>query len=777
MATSPIADNYIENIRRQAFTGYSTAGASNRPVVPNPMSDEEDVNRSYTQFAITRSSSGSSSSQSSSSGEGGDRDILGQTLQGLGVPDPRVDKEYPNTIAGYIESKIVDFMGVPEKLNPLTGTVRATGVPKVVGLMMGPFMGGLAALAGAASQKNLESIFSEAKKGTPGYGVGLLNNQMVGYSPGILAELGFGPVMSGMVDNVPRGLTAAQHQQNIIDALAAIDFTDLETIPDITAAYNIASYGAVEGANVGMGSLADQGVVYSYTQNPYGAGMIKTPVTSGTGTFVTTGSSPWAGYGPSDVDFDPTFGYTDVDDVLGTPSDSIPNDTAFFDDELDVSDPTTDPTSPGYGYGDPSAPGGGEFGGGSGGGTNDGSTGGYGGTDSGVGSNDGGGGYGDGDSDSGSGTDGGGGGGGGGSSGGSSGGGGGMGGGNDSFRATGGRIDMRTGGTAITEGFVNKDPSTIPENMSIADNRYTSVKAGSFVINQPANEANKEMLDRVVGEATKRTKMKIGGKVKMVDVALSDGERLIEPEVVATIEKKYGKGFLDKINDAGKPEVKRRQAKYGEKIGAAVGGGFLADQGMELGDVGEDIDMEEYLPVSDELKAKLSKFASRKPQRGQIKQFIRNLSPEEKLTVLFLTETKSTTDPIESMEAIGEVVKNRIGSDYYDFKGIKTLDDALLKQTRKGAFHFSGLEPSTFYARAKEVKKGVADKGLARAYAAAQNVLDPETEGQYRLPANTVFYTRKNAPSQWMRESKDLEFSTELGGHEFYRTFAAPELP
>jgi hypothetical protein len=198
---------------------------------------------------------------------------------------------------------------------------------------------------------------------------------------------------------------------------------------------------------------------------------------------------------------------------------------------------------------------------------------------------------------------------------------------------------------------------------------------------------------------------------------------------------------------------------------------------MELGDVGDDVDMQEYMPVSDELKAKLSKFAAKKPQRGQIKSFIKSLSPEDKLTVLFLTETQSTTDPVESMEAIGEVVKNRIGSNYYDFKDVKTLDDALLKQTRKGAFHFSGLEPSTLYARAKEVKKGLADEGLAKAYAAAQNTLDPEAEGASRLPANTVFYTRKDAPSQWMRESKDLEFSTELGGHEFYRTFAAPELP
>jgi len=338
-----------------------------------------------------------------------------------------------------------------------------------------------------------------------------------------------------------------------------------------------------------------------------------------------------------------------------------------------------------------------------------------------------------------------------------------------------GLVPFREGGD-VTEGFVNKDPKSVSDAQSIADNRYTSVKAGSFVVNQPANEKNKKKLDKIVADASKTAKMKKGGKAGMVDVALSDGERLIEPEVVAAIEKKHGKNFLDKMNDAGKPEVKRRQAKYGEKIGAAQGS-FITDQGMELGDVGDDVDMQEYMPVSDELKAKLSKFAAKKPQRGQIKSFIKSLSPEDKLTVLFLTETQSTTDPVESMEAIGEVVKNRIGSDYYDFKDIKTLDDALLKQTRKGAFHFSGLEPSTLYARAKEVKKGLADKGLAKAYAAAQNTLDPEAEGASRLPANTVFYTRKDAPSQWMRESKDLEFSTELGGHEFYRTFAAPELP
>ena len=340
----------------------------------------------------------------------------------------------------------------------------------------------------------------------------------------------------------------------------------------------------------------------------------------------------------------------------------------------------------------------------------------------------------------------------------------------------GGRVGMQNGGEASPQmGFVNKDPRTVSDSQGIADNRFTSVPQGSFVMNQPANEMHKDDLDVVLGDAEKRA-----GSARndgnMVDVALSDGERLIRPEVVDFVEKKYGGGFLDNINNTGKPEVQRRQVKYGAKIGAA-NGGFLADQGMVAKDVGEDVPLQDYQPISEELRAKLTKFAARKPKRGDIKDFIKSLPPEEKLTVLFLTETQSTTDPIESMEAIGEVVNNRINSNYYDFKNIKTLDDALLKQTKRGAFQFSGLEPSTFFERAKEVKGGTASKGLAKAYAAAQNVLDPETEGANRLDPDTLFYTRKDAPSQWMRESKDLEFSTELGGHEFYRTFASPEFP
>ena len=731
MATSPIADNYIENIKNRAFAGYSTAGASNRPIVPNPLDYDDDVNRSYTQFPI---GSSGNSSQPASSEQGGGNDILGETFRAVGVPDPRPNEDFPDTIAGYIESKIVDYMGVPTALNPLTGTVRATGVPKAFGIAMPLPMSALAFLGQKASQANLENIQEQAIAGKKGYSVGLLNNAIVGISPGLL---GFGTVQSGMYGTAPPGLTQAQHEQNVQAALEAhtSEIAQGQAIPDITGTYNDMTFGSPDGANMGSNFA---GVVTSTVANPLGPDFgnvntavtnsisidtpggyinINTPVMSGNPPpgFISGLPSPSIGgqpgggnfgYGP-DPDSDPGFG----SGVTGTGEAPVGFDSGAV----------STGGIPDSNYGpDPDAQPG-----------NDSSS--------------------DPDDNSGRESD-------------------------DGSYRLGGRIGMKVGGTTVTEGFVNKDPASVSDDMSIADNRYTSVKAGSFVVNQPANEANEKMLDKIVGDATKRTKMKKGGKTDMVDVALSDGERLIEPEVVVDIEKKHGKGFLDKINNAGKPEVKRRQVKYGEKIGAA-NGGFLADQGMEPSDVGDDVDMQEYIPVSDELKTKLSKFAAKKPQRGQIKSFIKSLSPEDKLTVLFLTETTSNVDPIESMEAIGEVVKNRMNSDYYDFKGIKTLDDALLKQTSRGAFHFSGLEPKNFWPRTKDVKKGLANKGLAKAYAAAQNTLDPETEGESRLPANTLFYTRKDAPSQWMRESKDLEFSTELGGHEFYRTFAAREFP
>jgi hypothetical protein len=187
----------------------------------------------------------------------------------------------------------------------------------------------------------------------------------------------------------------------------------------------------------------------------------------------------------------------------------------------------------------------------------------------------------------------------------------------------------------------------------------------------------------------------------------------------------------------------------------------------------------EETPAPAESVQKFADFGMRKRKRSEIRDFINSLSEREALALLLLTETTAAKDSLESMEAIGEVVKNRAESDYRDFKNVNTIKDVLLQQTRKGAFQFSGLEPTTLYNRLVEVRKGLAAEGLEKTFTAAENTLDtePDRTAFRRLPAGTLFYTKANAPSQWMRESKDLEYATELGGHEFYRTFKSPEYP
>jgi len=671
---------------------------------------------------------------------------------------------YVDAIKDYISDRAEAYFGFPEAVNPLTGTVRATGVSPHIQAMMPGFFGPLMELGYELNMANLSDIASKSQVNKD-YSTGLMGNQLVGVKP--TADT-IGGRIAGLFGFDIEGYTLSGN----IGGFTNVDQDAYEDALITSLLYNQpTAYGPARAVAMGL----DPQVTYSQVENKYNVATL-------------LGIDPF-GPNPSLATSGIFQGFTVGGE--GRPDPTRPGSIVGSYDPFGNWSPVTSGMS-GYAFSNMPAgttktklekagfsfferPGGQfevyspDIGWGKGGGkgsphdntatsqSNQGSSsvGAYSDKSGGQGTGSGGktGGSGSGDVSGATGTD-------------TSGWGG-----PDDLKF-GGRVNYAPGGN-VTNGFVNKDPDSVTEQESIADNRHTSVKEGSFIVNQPTNEKYEGMLDSLVAKAQKKVK-----KLKdapMVDVALSDGERHIEPEVVAEIEKMKGKGFLDKLNNKGKPEVKRRQAKYGGGVGLNEGG-FL-EQGMEVQDVGDDIPMQDYAPVSDELISKLSKFAKRKPQRGQIKEFIKGLSDEDKLTVLFLTETQSTTDPIESMEAIGEVVQNRMASDYYDFKDIKTLDDALLKQTRRGAFHFSGLEPSTLFARAKEVKKGLAGKGLAKAAAAAQNVLDPETEGSRKLPVGTVFYTRKDAPSQWMRESKDLEFSTELGGHEFYRTFITREFP
>jgi len=273
------------------------------------------------------------------------------------------DKEYPETLAGYLE-KALDYALAPHvEFNSLTQSYRATSPGGIIEAAMGPLAGFMAAGA-ALSKANLENINEQALAGTPGYAVGLFDNAILGVSPNAISTglFGMSPteagVLSGTIPDAPPGITQEAYNQAIMTALldAVVPATppgigpSTSSIPDVTAAVNQEVYGSPSGAD----ALANTtGMVFSYTQNPFGKpGMMKNPVMTKENLPVTMG-----GWKSSDFGFDPDFGYDPYDDTNPV------QDTAFFDDELDVTPGVTSDISTANEYGDPTAPGGGEFGG------------------------------------------------------------------------------------------------------------------------------------------------------------------------------------------------------------------------------------------------------------------------------------------------------------------------------------------------------------------------------------------------------------------------------
>ena len=503
----------------------------------------------------------------SSGDDGGDNELTPEEYQRqvdyftnnefAGVYSP--DKQYPKTLAGYLQ-KSLDYALAPHvEFNKLTQTYRATGPGGLIESAMGP-LAAFMALGQKANIANLERIQGKVDAGEKGYGVGLLNNQIVGTSPlpeflqGTMFDPGYG-TFSGMVPETPRGISEAQHLRNLQIALTnaatplGYDADEIygpdRSIPDITAAYNLLTYGASEGAD--FGNIPGGGsVVTSSVPNPLGPGYanINVPVTSGGHSGLPQGyvTTTLSGVSGTDLFNAPPAGPATMEDTGAMSPEDIAN---------TFGGPTPDMgTDFGDDYNDP-GPGGGD--------NNDNNNDGGSSTSASDGIGDAGqggpGGYGE-------------------SYGGI-------------FRL-GGRVGMRNGGEASPQmGFVNKDPRTVSDSQGIADNRFTSVPEGSFVMNQPANEMHKDDLDVLLGDAEKRAGPAQTNR-GMVDVALSDGERLIRPEVVDFVEKKYGGGFLDNINNTGKPEVERREAKYGAKIGKANGGGIRTDRGFLQQAIGPD---------------------------------------------------------------------------------------------------------------------------------------------------------------------------------------------
>jgi len=146
--------------------------------------------------------------------------------------------------------------------------------------------------------------------------------------------------------------------------------------------------------------------------------------------------------------------------------------------------------------------------------------------------------------------------------------------------ATGGTVGMAAGGAmaaGMGSGFVDRPPSQVPEEQTVADDVETQMPEGAFVINAAAVEFAgeqdiKKMLNDAQKEAVRRgiTIDNSENSTKLIDVAISRGEVTVAPYLAKII----GYDRLNKINNRGKPETKERlqEAAQGGMLGMAEGG-------------------------------------------------------------------------------------------------------------------------------------------------------------------------------------------------------------
>ena len=336
-------------------------------------------------------------------------------------------------------------------------------------------------------------------------------------------------------------------------------------------------------------------------------------------------------------------------------------------------------------------------------------------------------------------------------------------------------------------GFVERPPSEVSDEKSVADDKPMVAKEEGMVLNAEAVKiAGEQDVAKMIKDA--EDYVRSSGKEaaeddrEATDIQISEGEVYISPQLADAI----GRDRLRKINDRGLPrtEEKIQKAARGGKVGYALGDEVQSfmDQPEEIPDTGEASAMAADIPETDlELfRGYLSKRG--RHQRKDVENLIDNLSERGRLALLMLTETTALADPLESMEAVGQVAVNRMNTNDPDFDEVTSLKE-VLKQRSKGRgsgskmFQFDGLEPTSVKDRLTEVMGGGAQAALDKIYSAADNVIDmnPRLGGESAdgrepaIPLGVLYYKKPGSEGgSFMDKRHYIEPYTTIGGHQFY---------
>ncbi len=334
-------------------------------------------------------------------------------------------------------------------------------------------------------------------------------------------------------------------------------------------------------------------------------------------------------------------------------------------------------------------------------------------------------------------------------------------------------------------GFVGRPPSQVTDAESVADDKEMVAKEEGMVLNAEAvklaGEQDVAAMMKEADDYLRKNGEEIEDTRESTNIRISEGEVYISPRHADVI----GRSRLRKINDRGVPktEKKLQKAAKGGRIGYAEGDevqGFI-DQPGEIADTGDAPRMKAEIPQGDIDLFKQFAAIKGQPKRAAVEGLIDNLSDVGKLALLIVTETTALADPLESMEAVGQVAVNRMNTNDPDFDDVDSIVDVLKQRSNRGTgskmFQFDGLEPSTVKARAKDLTGNVGPMALDKIYSAAQNVIDmnPRLGGdnvdgrEPAIPLSVLYYKKPGSTGgNFMDERHFFEPYTTIGGHQFY---------
>ena len=334
-------------------------------------------------------------------------------------------------------------------------------------------------------------------------------------------------------------------------------------------------------------------------------------------------------------------------------------------------------------------------------------------------------------------------------------------------------------------GFVGRPPSQVTDAESVADDKEMVAKEEGMVLNAEAvklaGEQDVAAMMKEADDYLRKNGEEVEDTRESTSIRISEGEVYISPRHADVI----GRSRLRKINDRGIPktEKKLQKAAKGGRIGYAEGDevqGFI-DQPGEIADTGDAPRMKAEIPQGDIDLFKQFAAIKGQPKRAAVEGLIDNLSDVGKLALLIVTETTALADPLESMEAVGQVAVNRMNTNDPDFDDVDSIVDVLKQRSNRGTgskmFQFDGLEPSTVKARAKDLTGNVGPMALDKIYSAARNVIDmnPRLGGdnvdgrEPAIPLSVLYYKKPGSTGgNFMDERHFFEPYTTIGGHQFY---------